>query len=225
MVGIKKSKFPGVYSDGKRILTKNLVQSYQVYGEELILWEGEEYRVWNPRRSKACAMIRKGCKFFPIHENSQILYLGAANGTTPSHLSDIATKGMLYCVEFSKRVFRDLIEVCEKRKNMVPILADANKPEMYISIVSKVDLVYQDVSQRNQTEIFLKNVKNLLKAQGFGILMVKARSVDVTARPKDIFKETERELKENNLKVLESVLLKPYEKDHAAIIVKKIISC
>jgi fibrillarin-like pre-rRNA processing protein len=150
------------------------------------------------------------------------LYLGAANGTTPSHLSDIASNGMLYCVEFSKRAFRDLIEVCKKRKNMVPILANANRPEMYRSIVGKVDLVYQDVSQRNQTEIFLKNVKSLLKTQGFGILMVKARSVDVTAKPKDIFKEAERELKENGLKVLETVILKPYEKDHAAIVVEKI---
>jgi fibrillarin-like pre-rRNA processing protein len=222
MKDFKKMKFYGVYTDGESLFTKNLVPNYQVYGEELVLWKEEEYRVWNPRRSKASAMIRKDCKFFPIQENSQILYLGAANGTTPSHLSDIASNGMLYCVEFSKRAFRDLIEVCKKRKNMVPILANANRPEMYRSIVGKVDLVYQDVSQRNQTEIFLKNVKSLLKTQGFGILMVKARSVDVTAKPKDIFKEAERELKENGLKVLETVIFKPYEKDHAAIVVEKI---
>lgn len=221
MADIREWKFQGVYTDGERLFTRNFIPSHQVYGEELILWKGEEYRVWNPRRSKACAMLRKGCKFFPIHEDSQILYLGAANGTTPSHLSDIASKGMIYCVEFSRRAFQDLIAVCEKRKNMVPILADANKPEMYKGIIGKVDLVYQDVSQRDQTKIFLKNVKDLLKPQGFGILMVKARSVDVTAKPKDIFKEAERELKGKGLKVLETVILKPYEKDHAAIMVKR----
>jgi len=221
MAGIKKWKFSGVYTDGERLLTKNLVPSQQVYGEDLVSWKGEEYRDWNPRRSKACAMLRKGCKVFPINEDSQILYLGAANGTTPSHLSDIATKGMLFCVEFSRRAFQDLMVLCEKRKNMVPILADANKPETYTSIVSKVDLVYQDVSQRDQTGIFLKNVDNFLKPERFGILMVKARSVDVTAKPKYIFKKAQKELKEKGLKVLESVILKPYEKDHAAIIVEK----
>ncbi len=221
MAGIKNWKFSGVYTDGERLFTKNLVPSHQVYGEELVSWKGEEYRVWNPRRSKACAMLRKGCKFFPIHEGSEILYLGAANGTTPSHLSDIATKGFLYCVEFSKRAFQDLMILCEKRKNMVPILADANKPETYRSIVGKVDLVYQDVSQREQTKIFLKNVDNFLKPDGFGILMVKARSVDVTAKPKYVFKKAQKELKEKELKVLESVILKPYEKDHAALVVQK----
>jgi fibrillarin-like pre-rRNA processing protein len=223
MTVIRKWKFSGVYTDGERLLTKNLVPLHQVYGEELVSWKSEEYRVWNPRRSKACAMLRKGCKFFPIHEDSKILYLGAANGTTPSHLSDIAAKGFLYCVEFSKRAFQDLVTLCVKRKNMIPILADANKPEMYRSIVGKVDLVYQDVSQRDQTGIFLKNVDNFLKPEGFGILMVKARSVDVTAKPKDVFKEAQRELKQRGLKVLESVILKPYEKDHAAINVKKIM--
>ncbi len=106
---------------------------------------------------------------------------------------------------------------------MLPILADANRPEMFRNMVGKVDLVYQDVSQRNQAEIFLKNVRSFLKTQGYGILMVKARSVDVTAKPKDIFKEAERKLKENGLKVLETVILKPYEKDHAAITIEKFV--
>ncbi len=220
MAGIKNWKFNGVYTDGERLFTKNLVPTKQVYGEELVSWKGEEYRVWNPRRSKACAMLRKGCKVFPIYEDSKILYLGAANGTTPSHLSDISIKGMLFCVEFSKRAFQDLMALCVKRKNMIPILADANKPEIYRSIVGKVDLVYQDVSQRDQTGIFLKNVDNFLKPDGFGILMVKARSVDVTAKPKYVFKEAQKELKEKGLKVLESVILKPYEKDHAALVVQ-----
>jgi len=222
MVNIKEWKIPGVYTDGERLFTKNLVPKYQVYGEELVVWKGEEYRVWNPKRSKACALLKKGCKNFPVHSNSKILYLGAANGTTASHLSDIAVNGIIYCVELSKRAFRDLILVCEKRRNMVPILGDANKPEMYKNIVGKVNLVYQDISQRNQTEIFIKNLQIFLKPEGFGILMVKARSVDVTAKPKDIFKEAERKLRENGLRVLETVILKPYEKDHAAIVVEKI---
>ncbi|UCE38365.1 MAG: fibrillarin-like rRNA/tRNA 2'-O-methyltransferase [Thermoplasmata archaeon] len=222
MTKIKPWKFTGLYTDSENLLTKNLVPSYQVYGEELAQWEGEEYRIWIPKRSKASAMLKKGCKFFPVNQDSRILYLGAANGTTASHLSDIAYSGILYCVEFSKRAFYDLTAVCEIRKNMVPIFADANKPNMYKGIVGKVDLVYQDVSQRDQIGIFLKNIETFLAPKGFGILMIKARSIDVTAKPKDIFKDTARQLKEHELKVLESIILKPYEKDHAAFVVKKI---
>lgn len=221
MVNIKIWKSPGVFTDGERLFTKNLVPEYRVYGEELVVWKGEEYRVWNPKRSKACAMLKKGCKNFPVHNNSKILYLGAANGTTASHLSDITVDGIIYCVELSKRAFRDLILVCEKRRNMVPILGDASKPDMYKNIIGKVDLVYQDISQRDQTGIFIKNAWHFLKSEGFGILMVKARSIDVTAKPKEIFKRAERELKEGNLKVLENISLKPYEKDHSAIVVKR----
>ena len=221
MPDISLWKFPGVFYDGKRLFTKNLVPTQQVYGEELVEQNEEEFRAWNPRRSKACAMLRKGCRFFPIFEDSQVLYLGAANGTTASHFSDISSKGMVFCVEFSIRAFRDLTALCETRKNMVPILADANKPEVYRSIVGNVDVVYQDISQRDQTRIFLKNVDNFLKPKGSGILMVKARSIDVTAKPREIFKRTERELKEHGLKVLETIILKPYMKDHAAIVVKR----
>ena len=131
MAQIKEWRFPGVFSDGERLLTKNLVPSHQVYGEELVLREKDEFRVWNPKRSKASAMLKKGAKHFPLHESSRILYLGAANGTTASHLSDISSKGMIYCVEFSKRAFRDLVYECELRKNMIPIFGDATKPGMY----------------------------------------------------------------------------------------------
>jgi fibrillarin-like pre-rRNA processing protein len=221
IVNIRRWKFPGVFTDGDNLLTKNLSPSNQVYGEDLVLYEGEEFRIWNPKRSKACAMLKKGSKFFPMKEDSQVLYLGAASGTTASHISDITVNGTIYCVEFSKRSFRDLVPVCEIRRNMMPILADANKPEMYRNVVSKVDIVYQDISQRDQVRIFLKNIQPFLKSGGFGMLMVKARSIDVTANPKDIYKEAERELRENGMKLLESLDLRPFEKDHAALIVQR----
>jgi fibrillarin-like pre-rRNA processing protein len=222
MVIIKKWKFDGVYSDGKRIFTKNLAPSHKVYGEDLVDFQKEEFRVWNPKRSKAVAMLKKGSNFFPVNIDSRILYLGAANGTTVSHLSDIAREGMIFCIEFSKRAFFDLVDVCETRKNMVPIFADATKPESYKSIVGKVELVYQDISQKDQAGIFLRNVEHFLGQNGFGILMVKARSVDVTAKPKIIFEKVERELKDWGLDVLQSIPLSPQEKDHAAVIIKKI---
>jgi fibrillarin-like pre-rRNA processing protein len=104
---------------------------------------------------------------------------------------------------------------------MIPIFSDANKPSTYRGIVGNVDVIYQDISQRDQTKIFIKNTDSFLSDTGFGILMVKSRSVDVTAKPKVIFAKAEKELKRNGLKVLENIPLKPYEKDHTAIIVKR----
>jgi len=219
---LKNWKFPGIFTEGNKLLTKNLAPSIQVYGEELIEHEGEEYRAWNPKRSKAAAMLRKGISLFPIGEDSRVLYLGAANGTTASHLSDIAYKGAVFCVEFSKRAFHDLASVCQERKNMIPILADARKPESYRAIVGSVDVVYQDIAQRDQTRIFLLNMEQFLRNEGFGILMVKARSIDVAAKPKDIFEGAQSELEDAGYEVLENKPLSPFEKDHAAIIVKKI---
>lgn len=222
MPDFKNWKFPGIFTDGENLLTRNLAPSIQVYGEELVEYKGDEYRTWNPKRSKAATMLRKGISLFPIAEDSRVLYLGAANGTTASHLSDIAYKGAVFCVEFSKRSFHDLAYVCQERKNMIPILADARKPAMYKAIVGSVDVVYQDIAQRDQTRIFLLNMEQLLKFEGFGILMVKARSIDVTANPRNIFDRAQKELEDAGYDVLENKPLAPFEKDHAAIIVKKI---
>jgi fibrillarin-like pre-rRNA processing protein len=101
----------------------------------------------------------------------------------------------------------------------VPILADANKPEQYRHIVENVDVVYQDIAQINQTEIFKKNVEMFLKKNGHGIIMVKARSIDTTAEVKDIYKKAIRELKD--FEVVEKTDLKPYYKDHLTVCVKR----
>lgn len=217
---IKQYKFKNVFSNNKSLFTKNLVPNSQVYNEKLVMQEGIEYREWNPRRSKLGAMILNGCKIMPIKEDSKVLYLGAGSGTTASHISDIANKGIVYCIEFSGRAFLKLLKVCRKRKNMFPLLYDANQIEKYQSIVKDVDVVYQDIAQKEQTKIFLKNLV-FLKKEGFGIFMVKARSIDVKIEPKLIYKEIIKELKSDELEVLESINLEPYERDHIAIIIQK----
>ena len=83
-----------------------------------------------------------------------------------------------------------------------------------------MDILYQDISQRNQTDIFIKNLY-MLRPGGIGYLMVKARCIDVSAPPSRIFKDCKLELEGAGLKVLEIVKLDPHEKDHAAIVVEK----
>ncbi|WP_297480244.1 fibrillarin-like rRNA/tRNA 2'-O-methyltransferase, partial [Thermococcus sp.] len=124
---VKKHRFPGVYividDDGsEKIATKNLVPGQRVYGERVIKFEGDEYRIWNPSRSKLGAAILNGLKNFPIKPGSTVLYLGIASGTTASHVSDIVGwEGKIFGVEFSPRVLRELVPLVEERRNIVPI--------------------------------------------------------------------------------------------------------
>ncbi len=214
----KLEKLNGVYFVEDHIATENLNPGNKVYGEKLVEFEGKEYRIWEQRRSKLGASIMNGMNVFPFEKNSKVLYLGASSGTTPSHISDIITEGIVWCVEFSPRMMRSLVELSRSRKNMIPILDDATKPLNYLHILEKVDVVYSDVAQPKQSELFIDNMRLYLKPEGVGIIMIKARSIDVTKNPKKIFKEEESKLKTGGLRVLEKINLEPYEKDHMAMV-------
>ncbi|HVP92352.1 MAG TPA: fibrillarin-like rRNA/tRNA 2'-O-methyltransferase, partial [Acidobacteriota bacterium] len=100
-------RFSAIYQitleDGaQRLATKNLTPRINVYGERLLRVEGVEYRVWDAFRSKLAAAILKNLQTVPIEPDHRVLYLGAASGTTASHVSDIVgEKGHVYCVEFA----------------------------------------------------------------------------------------------------------------------------
>ena len=208
----------GIFKDKKRIFTENLCKGEKVYNEKLVKYKSKEYRSWNPYRSKLAAAILNGLKI-EIKTDSKILYLGAATGTTVSHISDIVEGGLIFAVENSPVTVKHLINLSEKRKNIIPILEDANHPDRYSSIVSTVDIVYQDISQRNQAEIFIVNVARYLKKDRIGILMVKARSIDVSLKPREAYEIVCSKLENSGLKIKNRIDLAPYEKDHEAIIV------
>ncbi len=222
---MKQSRFHRIYEKGKRrkkLFTKNLIPGKTVYDENLIKENNLEYREWDARRSKLAAAILKGIDKIGIEKGSVVLYLGASSGTTVSHVSDIVGKeGFVFAVEFAPRMMRDLVFLCEGRKNIAPMLYDANKPEEYKEkMADEADIVYMDIAQRNQAEIFLKNVDMFLKKGGMGLLAVKARSVNVTEKPSKIFRQV-REKLEKNLKVIDSKMLSPFQKDHCMFVVKK----
>jgi fibrillarin-like pre-rRNA processing protein len=209
----------GVWSDGQRLYTRNLAPGTKVYGEELVEFDGVEYREWVPYRSKLAAYLMRMGKEFPFTSRSRVLYLGAASGTTSSHVADVCRDGTVYCVEISQRSFRELVEVCEKRKNMVPILSDATKPSGYKFVVDQADVVYQDVAQKNQASILVKNMQEF--SAKAGMLALKARSEDVTVLPETVFEQARLSLIAAGLRVLDVRNLGPYEKDHAMIVVSR----
>ena len=208
---------------GKKTLlyTKNLTPGKKFFAEKTIRIKGEEYREINPERSKLGAAILKGLSQTGIKEGSIILYLGASHGYTPSFVSDIVgSEGFIFCLDFAPRVVRDLVFLCEERKNMAPMLENALMPETYKDKVPQVDVIYQDIAQRDQIGIFLSNCEEYLKQGGFGLLALKPRSIDVTRKPKDIFRET-RKILEEKLTIVDYKELDPYEMDHAFFVVKK----
>jgi len=213
-----KERFFGVREEGGELLTKNLDRGRKAYNEKLVKINGEEYRTWNPYRSKLAAAIRKGLKNFPFAKNTKVLYLGASTGTTVSHLSDIITDGEIYAVEISAQMMKRLLEISDKRENIIPIHADARMPGEYENI-GKVDVIYQDVAQPDQDDILIKNAAAFLKKNGIAMLCIKSQSIDVTAQPKEVFEKILQKLSQY-FEILEKIKLEPYDKDHLFVVLR-----
>ena len=221
-------RFSGIYcitfEDGsQRLATQNLVPGRAVYGERLVKHGNAEYRTWDPYRSKLAAAILKGLVTVPVQPSHRVLYLGAASGTTASHVSDIlGEEGHVYCVEFAARSIRELVDnVCTYRFNMSPILADARLPEKYAALVGKVDDIYCDVAQPEQAKILADNADRFLKPKGWAMLAVKAQSIDVTKEPSDVYKQEISILKSRFFGIEQTVQLEPFDKAHAMIVAQK----
>jgi|GEM_PF-43128 len=208
----EKSRFQGVHRIEGKLATKNSSPGYKVYDEKLVKRGRDEYRIWDPYRSKVAAALAKGLKEFPVREGSQVLYLGASSGTTASHIADIA--GTVWCVEFSKRMMRELLPVCEKKENMVPILADARHPWEYANSIGDVDVLIQDVAQPDQAGILLNNHDTF----GFpeAMLSIKARSINSAMDPKKVF-ATEIDKLAPRFEILQKLDLAPFEEDHVLV--------
>ncbi len=203
----------------RRFATRNLTPGRQVYGEKLVDLDGVEYRVWDEYRSKFASALMKGLREIPVKAGSSVLYLGASTGTTISHISDlVGSEGVIFGVEFAPRVAKEFLEnVVRFRRNIVPVISDAAKPEKYLAVFGKVDVVYCDIAQPDQTEIAIKNTAKYLKQGGVLLLAVKASSIDVTKRPETVFKEEVEKLKKSGFEVVQAVDLDPYDKFHLMV--------
>ncbi|MFH0971463.1 MAG: fibrillarin-like rRNA/tRNA 2'-O-methyltransferase [Candidatus Micrarchaeota archaeon] len=213
--------FPGVFRVNGELCTLSAVKGFKVHDEDLLREGGKEYREWDPFHSKLAAALARGLRTFPFTPNASVLYLGAANGVTCSFLSDIMLSGSIYAVEFSAQSGRDLISVAEKRTNLLPIIEDARFPERYSEeIEGKVDVVYEDVADREQVSILVENCNRFLKNGGIAMIAIKSRSIDSSLPPKQIFSRVITELR-NHFEVLEKLDLGTFERDHMFLVLKK----
>jgi len=229
-VTIEPHRHEGVFiARGKEdaLVTLNMVPGDTVYGEKKVSVDVEdstsgaktEYRVWNPFRSKLAAAILGGVDKIHMKPGAKVLYLGAASGTTVSHVSDIVGKdGLVYAVEFSHRSGRDLLNVAKKRTNIIPIIEDARHPHKYRMLVGMVDCIFADVAQPDQARIVAINAHNFLKNGGNFVISIKANCIDSTAAPAAVFAGEVKKLQSEKLKPQEQLTLEPYERDHAVVV-------
>jgi len=219
-------KYSNVYISGSpqnlKLYSKNLVPGNKVYGEKLVSFKGEEYREWDPFRSKLAAMILEKPSLEFLTKDLSCLYLGASSGTTISHLSDMIYKGVIYGVEFAERSMRQLIQNTDKRMNIIPILGNANFPESYAnSIFTPIDLVYQDVAQPNQAQIAIENCNYYLKDNGFLILAIKSQSIDSVQKSEKIYLQEKRILEKAGYKIIDSINIHKFAANHIILTVQK----
>lgn len=228
---IEPHRHEGVFiARGKEdtLVTLSMVPGVAVYGEKRISVESDkpgekgekiEYRVWNPFRSKLSAAILGGVDKIYMSPGSKVLYLGAASGTTVSHVADIVgQEGTVFAVEFSHRTGRDLIDVAKRRSNIVPIVEDARHPHKYRMLVGMVDTIFSDVAQPDQARIVSLNAQNFLKNGGHFVISIKASCIDSLAQPEAVFASEVKKLSADNLKPQEQITLEPYERDHAVVV-------
>jgi len=182
-----------------------------VYGEPT---DGE-WRRWDPRRSKLAALLERGVDT-GLAGGDRVLYLGAASGTTVSHVADFA--GPTYAVEFAPRPMRDLLSVAKTRPNLFPLLEDARRPERYAHVVEPVEAIVQDVATRGQASVALEN-RRFLREDGRLVLAIKARSEDVTRDPGAVFEDALADL-EAGYEILATERLDPLHTDHLGVVAR-----
>lgn len=144
-----------------------------------------------------------------------VLYLGAAEGVTAQSIARLVPQAPVIAVEKSPVASLNLIETAQDVDNLVPYLADARRPGTYAPLVPSLGLIYQDVAQRDQVEIFLDNVRAFEPRRG--LLAVKAPSIAVDRAPEDVFEEAAEQVGKVG-EIVDVVDLEPYHRDHAMIV-------
>jgi len=215
---MEPTRWPGVFREGRDLYTRNRRPGERVYGEDLRIADGVEYRRWDPFRSKFAAMLLKGAPVELGPDVRSVLYLGGAHGTTVSHLSDAWPDADLYVIEKSPASFAPLLALARRRANVLPFLADAQLPERYAADVGWVDFLYQDVAQRNQVAIFVENARTCLAPGGAGVLMLKVRSVTQRRPAPAVVREARAEIARSGFTIRGEVGLEPFSKEHVALV-------
>ena len=171
----------------------------------------DRWVVWNPYHSKLSAYLVAGGKNWPFVKNSKILYLGSAEGNTINYLSEICRSNSITAIEISPVAMAELLVLARKKDNIIPCLCDAHFPEKYRVQANNPEIIYQDIAQNDQVDIFIRNCEYFKPKQAF--LMLKTQSM--AKKDIDVFKTTEKRLNKIFGRV-ECVNISKWAKGHSA---------
>jgi fibrillarin-like pre-rRNA processing protein len=186
-----------------------------VYGERWMEADGRNFRLFEPGRSKLAAAIARGWTGDLPKAGERWLYLGAASGTTASHVADlVGPGGRVYAVEKSVRPFARLYALSARWPNLFPILADARAPRTYSDLVPNVNGLYADIAQPDQLTIVQRNAELFLQGEGSPLLVaLKTASMGRDRAPAGHLARGEEEL-ESVVDLAPSVKLDPFHRAH-----------
>jgi fibrillarin-like pre-rRNA processing protein len=219
---IRPHAHSGVFTDGEDLFTMCTAGTTSTTGRTVDGPDGERYRSFPPGGTKLAALVKRGVRSWPFREDSRVLYLGAGAGTTVSYVSEVCPRGQVFAVEFAPEPFRSLVEVARGRSNVLPILADARVPDAYAAQVGgPVDVLYQDVAQRDQWDIARRNAEVFLQVGGWVVLVVKASSVDVSTPSGRVYQDVMTAMEASGYRVEEWLDLEPFDREHAVFIARR----
>ena len=177
--------------------------------------ENKYWIAWNPYHSKLAAYILAKGMYWPFTKKSIVLYLGAAEGTTIRFLSNICLDGRIIGVDISPTSMAELLLLAEDKTNIIPFLGDAHFPKQYEPHVNSPDIIYQDIAQSDQLDIFIRNY-NYFKPK-FGFLMLKSKSIK--GNDNEIIAQYKEKLK-SHFKIVECINISKWAKGHRAYYVQ-----
>lgn len=215
---------PRLATDGREFYTKHAGDGRPAFGESVVSGpDGHAWRHFDPRRSKTAATLRSGGlgeDLLAVLSGAPLLYLGAASGSSLSHLADIVAPEPAFGVEVAARSFADLLDNLRGWPNVFPVHADARRPERYAALVGRAGTIVQDVAAPDQVEILAANAGAFLPKGAPLLLFLKARSVDSTADPGEVFGATRERLPVAGFEVREQRSLEPFDRDHRAYLLR-----
>jgi fibrillarin-like rRNA methylase len=167
-----------------------------------------------PSRTKLGAALARGLSEVFLSPGTDVLYLGAATGTTASHVADIVgPSGTVYAVEKSPRAFMRLLSVSKRWPNLAPLLKDARVPHDYLGVVPMVGAIYADISQPDQVAIVRENATLFLRDGGVLLFAVKLSSMGRERTEREHADAVRREL-ERAFRMREEIPLEPFYRKH-----------
>ena len=197
------------YNDLTVPATKNLCPGKKFYDEHIIISNDIELRSWNPSYCRLSSAILSGLEILPIIEGTNILYFGNSDGITVSHLSDIVGK--------KGNISFDIKDQSLDNHNLLSrenITVTENFDEIKKISKNEFDTVFIDTFENIQQNFILETCENLLKPNGYLIILLQNSDKNKTKILVDEYRK--------NMNIIQTVELGSYYKKQLLIVAQLI---